>query len=331
MNTTILSIVVPVYNVERYLRQCLDSAIVPGVSGYELVCVNDGSTDSSPEILSEYQANYPNLIRVIHTPNGGLGAASNNGIKAAAGDYIAFLDSDDYLVPGAVEQMIEACCNGDDIIIFNFTEVNDRGEHIGINRGCAREEGTFTLEGYPQLLFDRPSRANKLFRKQLFVTHQIWYPSRVWFEDYRTNPKLYPYCTSIRYVDSEWYNYRQQPASITHGKDPTRNLEILDAAEDLLSFYEKENLFNRYHDELEFSVFYNVLLTSTDRVNLIDPTSSVQGKLLEYTRKRFPNYEQNRYFLSMSKKHSLLYFLIKNRLYCLLNLILRLNNTAKGK
>ena len=107
MNTTILSIVVPVYNVERYLRQCLDSAIVPGVSGYELVCVNDGSTDSSPEILSEYQANYPNLIRVIHTPNGGLGAASNNGIKAAAGDYIAFLDSDDYLVPGAVKQMIE--------------------------------------------------------------------------------------------------------------------------------------------------------------------------------------------------------------------------------
>ena len=326
-----LSIVVPVYNVEKYLRQCLDSAILPGVEGYEIVCVNDGSTDTSPEILEEYRKRFPDLIRVVHTENQGLGAASNNGIAAASGEYIAFLDSDDYRPPEAVNEMLEACRHGDDIIFFNFTEVNDNGSIIGINKGCSREEGVFTLESYPQVLFDRPSRANKLFRRVLFEEHSIHYPSRVWFEDYRTNPKLYPFCHRMRYIDREWYFYRQQPSSITHGKDPSRNLEILEAADDLLGFYEKEGLFEQYRDELEYSVFYNVLLTSTDRVNLIDPKSEVQERLLAYMKGRFPAYQQNRYFKSMSKKYKLLHFLIQNKQYILLNNVLKLNNRIKGK
>ena len=326
-----LSIVIPVYNVEKYLRECLDSAIVPGIEGYEIVCVNDGSTDGSPKILEEYRKKYPELIQVVHTENQGLGAASNNGVAAAKGEYIAFLDSDDYLPANAVKEMLEACSLGEDILFFNLTEVNDRGGVIGINKGCCREEGVFTLESYPQVLFDRPSRANKIFRQRLFEEHHIHYPSRVWFEDYRTNPKLYPFCNTMRFIDREWYYYRQQPASITHGKDPSRNLEILDAADDLLEFYEKEGYFEQYRDELEYSVFYNVLLTSTDRVNLIDPASDVQEKLLEYTRLRFPDYEKNKYFLQMSKKYKLLHFLIKNKLYKALNIVLRINNTIKKK
>lgn len=326
-----LSVVVPVYNVEKYLRECLDSAIVPGLEGYEIVCVNDGSTDSSPAILEEYREKYPELIRTVHTENQGLGAASNNGIDAARGEYIAFLDSDDYLSPGAIDEMIPACQNHEDIIFFNFVEVNDSGNVIGINKGCEREEGIFTLDSYPQVLFDRPSRANKIFRKELFLKHGIRYPSRVWFEDYRTNPKLYPYCRTMRYLDKNWYFYRQQPASITHGKDPSRNLEIIEAAEDLLCFYEEHDLFEKYHDELEFSVFYNVLLTSIDRVNLIDPKSDIQVELFEYTKKRFSEYEKNRYVIGMSKKHKLLYFLIKNRRFQTLNIVLRMNNKIKRK
>ena len=140
-----LSIVVPVYNVETYLRECLDSAIVPGMDGYEIVCVNDGSTDSSPEILEEYRKRYPELIRVMHTDNQGLGAASNNGIAAAKGEYIAFLDSDDYLPPESIREMLAACKYGDDIIFFNFTEVNDKGDIIGINKGCCRHQANDTV------------------------------------------------------------------------------------------------------------------------------------------------------------------------------------------
>ena len=324
-----LSIVVPVYNVEKYLRQCLDSVIVPGTDEYEIVCVNDGSTDGSAKILEEYSEKHPELVRVITTVNGGLGAASNNGINAAKGEYVGFLDSDDYLVPGAVEEMLDACRSNADLVIFDFNEVNDQGNLIAVKKGCSREAGVFTLESYPQLLFEYPSRANKLFKRALFEEHDIRYTSRVWFEDYRTNPKLYPLCRSIRYEGKTWYNYRQQENSITHGKNTERNLEIIDAAEELLQYYEQEGLFEKYREELEYSVFYNVLLTSTDRVNLINPKSDVQGKLLAYMKSRFPGYEKNRYVQEMGMKYCLLHLLIKNRWYGLLHTVLTANGRRK--
>ena len=327
---TRLSIIIPVFNVEMYLRECLDSAIVPEIENYEIVCVNDGSTDNSPVILEEYRERYPELIRIVHTENQGLGAASNNGIVAANGQYIAFLDSDDTLSENAVREMLEACQFTDDLIIFDCTVVTDKGRFLERLQGCNnREEGSFTLEQYPQLLFDRANRWNKLYRKSLFSELGISYPGRVWFEDYWTNLKLYPFCKSIRYVSKAWYNYRQQPNSITHVKNTQRNLEIIDAAESVLMFYEQSGLLEQYNAELEYSVFYNVLLTSIDRVNLIDPKSEVQDQLLSYTKKRFPNYEKNPYFLSMSQKYKLLYHLIKTRKYRVLHTVLKANSIRK--
>ena len=325
-----LSVVIPVYNVEKYLRECLDSVIVPGTEGYEIVCVNDGSTDSSPAILEEYRARYPELIKTVHTENQGLGAASNNGIAAAKGEYVAFLDSDDTFAGHAVQEMIEVCQSGDDLIIFDCNSITDLGEYLETLKGCKlRGEGVFTLEEYPQLLFDRPNRWNKLYRRSLFSELGIAYPGHVWFEDYWTNPKLYPFCRSIRYVSRAWYNYRQQTESITHVKNTVRNLEVIDAAESILRFYEDKGLFEQYKEELEYSVFYNVLLTSTDRVNLIDPKSEVQGNLLAYMQKRFPEYEKNKYVMGMSKKHKMLHLLIKNRQYRMLHAVLTAHRTIK--
>ena len=326
-----LSIIIPVYNVEKYLRQCLDSAVCPGGGDYEIVCVNDGSTDSSPRILREYEERYPGLIRVVTTENRGLGSASNTGIENARGSFIVFLDSDDYYAPGAVPEILGACREDTDLCIFDLQSVNDGGAPIGVNPGCRRAEGFFTLEEYPQLLFELPSRANKIFRRSLFAEHGISYPSRVWFEDYRTNPKLYTFCRKIRYIAKAWYCYRQQPDSITHGKNAERNLEIIDAAKDLLSWYRAAGLCDRYRNELEYSLYYNVVLTSTDRVNLIDPKSPVQEKLLAYYTGEFPDYQKNSYFRSMGKSYKLLHFLIAHRQYAALNALLRANNTVKGK
>ena len=112
-----LSIVIPVYNTEAWLRKCLDSLLPKRVektdkdlehaAERELVCVNDGSTDGSAAILREYADRYPAMITVIETPNGGLGHARNTGLEAAKGEYVLFVDSDDYLTPGAVEEMLD--------------------------------------------------------------------------------------------------------------------------------------------------------------------------------------------------------------------------------
>ena len=114
-----LTVMIPVYNVENYLKKCLDSVIYPELDDYEIVLVNDGSTDKSGEICDEYAQRFPALIRVITTPNGGLGKARDVGIDAARGEYILFLDSDDYLAPGAVPEMMALLEKDFDMCFFD--------------------------------------------------------------------------------------------------------------------------------------------------------------------------------------------------------------------
>jgi glycosyltransferase involved in cell wall biosynthesis len=104
-NKTILSVIIPVYNVAQYLHECLNSVMGQYKNGFEVICVNDGSTDNSLDILLEFQSQYP-LIKIIDQKNGGLSAARNSGLKIASGKYIYFLDSDDYLFPGVLSNMI---------------------------------------------------------------------------------------------------------------------------------------------------------------------------------------------------------------------------------
>lgn len=136
-----LSIIVPVYNVEKYLPKCIDSLIC-GDGGYEIILINDGSTDGSPDILADYAARYPALIRIITTPNGGLGHARNTGIDAAMGGYLLFVDSDDYLSPDALGSILAALDDSFDICIFDILSVNESGKvlkKIARNRPSRRQ------------------------------------------------------------------------------------------------------------------------------------------------------------------------------------------------
>ena len=105
-----ISIIIPVYNVEKFLHQCLKSVFEQNVEGMEVICVNDGSTDNSLAILNEFKTFYPQLI-IIDQPNGGLPAARNSGFNVSKGNYIYFLDSDDYLFPNTINQMISFALN----------------------------------------------------------------------------------------------------------------------------------------------------------------------------------------------------------------------------
>lgn len=102
-----LSIIIPVYNVEEYLKRCIDSVLDQKLNDKEIILVNDGSNDKSPEICDEYMRRYPNIIRVIHKENAGLSAARNSGIDLARGKYIVFIDSDDFILPNTLEKIVE--------------------------------------------------------------------------------------------------------------------------------------------------------------------------------------------------------------------------------
>lgn len=325
-----LSIIIPVYNTRDYLAACLDSVLEPDCRDYEILIVNDGSTDDSGIIAAAYASRFPSLLRVITTENGGLGAARNVGLEAARGDYLLFLDSDDTLSKGALKEIVASLDDSFDIGIFDILQVNPSGETVGTIWGCD-EGGDFTLDEAPRLLFMPPSACNKLFRRSLFIDSGVRFPGRVWFEDLRTTPKLYPIAGTIRYLAKPWYRYLIRPGSITNSADIARNLEIIDAAEEIIGYYRSADLYARYENELCFMAFYNAFLTTSVRVNAADPKSEVQEQLMQWFLQCFPAWRDNPYVRELSPRHRLLTDLLMRRKRQSVHMLMKLNDKVKSK
>ena len=143
-----LSAIVPVYNVEKFLPRCLDSLLRQGMEAgeYEVICVNDGSPDSSAAILAEYEAKHPDIFRVITQENQGLGGARNTGTAAARGEYVTYLDSDDYVIDNAYSYLLEHFCLDDpDVLCYNHHNVYTDGNVIPTLN--AQPNGNVIFEG----------------------------------------------------------------------------------------------------------------------------------------------------------------------------------------
>ena len=325
-----LSIIVPVYNVEKYLCKCLDSVIYPQLSEYEIVIVNDGSTDSSPAIAEEYCRRFPDLCRMISTPNGGLGHARNVGLDNATGEYILFLDSDDYLADKALPEMLEAIDGSFDICFFDMISVNEEGRCLKYTEGYSKL-GEISLEADPSLLFTPNAAWNKLFSRRLFERSGVRFPSRVWYEDLRTVPKLYFHAEKCISVRKPWYNYLQRSGSITNSSDAQRNMEIIPALDNLIAYCRKIGVFERYRNELEFMSLIHQLIFSTVRINHIDHKSPLQAELATDLFFKFPKCLENPYISQLSANRRIVLFLASHKMYFTLNIMMRLNNFIRRK
>lgn len=326
-----LSIIIPVYNVEKYLPKCIDSLIC-GDGGYEIILVNDGSTDGSPDILADYAARYPALIRIITTPNGGLGHARNTGIDAAMGDYLLFVDSDDYLSPDAFGSILAALDGSFDICIFDILSVNESGKVLKKMPGTARPDGSvFSLNEYPELLFELPAAWNKIYRRELFTATGIRYPDRAWFEDLRTTTKLYTAAKRIKYVSRSWYNYLQRAGSITNAKKSDRNIEIIDAMDDVVEYFKVIGSYDEYREQLEFLALKHILLASSLRVVTADCNDELLDRLLDSFTAAYPDYANNKYMPTLSRRERLIYRLLITKRRRLLRALFMINNAVRGK
>ena len=325
-----LSVVIPIYQVEQYLPKCLDSVLLPGREDYEILCVDDGSPDRSGAIAEEYAARHPGLIRVIHRENGGLGAARNTGLEAAEGEFLLFLDSDDSLCPGALEEMLALDLTGADLCVFGFLKVDEAGRVLSEVKGSARQ-GRFTLAEAPELLLDPPNAWNKLWRRSLFLDSGIRYPARLWYEDLATSPGLYLQAGTILAVDRPWIRYLLRGGSITNSKNLARNAEIIPAVDSALDFFRKRGRFEEFAPALEAMCVYHQLLTATVRVNAIDPRSPLQRELQTDLERKFPNWRENAYVKAFPKKHRLLLSLMDRRAYGAVHALMRANNLVRRK
>ena len=182
-----LSIIIPVYNVELYLRECLDSVFIQDLTGCEVIVVNDGSTDDSPTIIDEYRSLYPSFLRVINKKNGGLSSARNSGLEAARGEYIYFIDSDDYLKPFAIKTILNSIITNNGIDVFYFdciiTSKGDRRAElpeIGIPVMKINSVIPFFFE---RRLIINPNACSFVYSKIFLNKHSLLYTDGIKYED----------------------------------------------------------------------------------------------------------------------------------------------------
>ncbi len=310
-----ISVVVPVYNVEEYLEKCVGSILGQTRDDWELLLIDDGSTDSSGALCDALAAS-DSRIRAVHQENRGLGGARNTGMEAAAGEWLMFVDSDDTLEPKALEDCLwTAESAGADMAVGAFRTVDPAGRELAVYREDLPPGERLTLESNPELLFMTPSACAKLYRAALFKESGLRYPPRVWYEDIRTTLKLLPKAGGVAVSGTVCYNYLQRPGSIMNNAQLARNHEIIDALEDLLGWYEKQGLFEAYREELAYLTLFHVYLTASVRVLREDRRHPLLGEFQAYTKRRFPDYKKNKYLYKLGRNRRLLFWLLERRLY----------------
>jgi len=319
-----ISVVVPVYNVEAYVEKCVDSVLAQTNRDFELILVDDGSTDGSGAICDRL-AEKDSRIRVIHQENAGLGGARNTGIAQARGEWISFVDSDDWLEPDILEKAWQAAEKTEaDIALFAFRSVDEQGNTLKVFREEVPKNQALIMEGHKEIYLTAPCAWNKLYRAELFRKTEIRYPSRVWYEDIRTTLKLFSAAGKAVFLDDIGYNYLMREGSITKNINADRNAEIIDAFEDILSYFRGNGRFEEYRDELCYLTVFHVYLTASVRVLRIDRKHPLLPQFREYTAREFPRWKENKYLARLGKKREFLLFLLEKKQYWLIDLLFRI-------
>ena len=254
-----VSIIVPVYQVEKYIRQCVDSILAQTFTDFELILVDDGSKDRSGQICDEYAA-MDRRVKVIHKENGGLSDARNRGMDQAAGNYFMFIDSDDYIAPTMLECLYKNILIEDaDLAICNFLYLfeNDRKKDFSTSMKsevlCAKE-----------IFYNRKNERcygiwtvawNKLYKKETFG--EVRFRFGKYHEDEFWANDIYQLDIKIVTIPECLYYYRQRDNSIMGKKSAARNLDIIEALQERIYIYlKKPEYADQVYKVLVFSLEY---------------------------------------------------------------------------
>jgi glycosyltransferase involved in cell wall biosynthesis len=218
-----VSVVVPVYNTEAYLAQCLDSLVTQTLDEIEIIVVNDGSPDGSQAIIDDYADRYPDKIVALSQPNGGLGSARNLGIAHATGRYVGFVDSDDFVEPDMYAHLYEeAKRTSSDVAICRYRHYSLDGSYSTVGGNFPFAEGdVFPSEGF--FLNSRIMIVvNKIYRAEL--VRRVPFQD-TWFEDVAWSPVVMSYADRICYTPNAYYHYIKRDGTITASHADARTLE----------------------------------------------------------------------------------------------------------
>ena len=217
-----LSIIVPFYNVEKYIEQCIRSLYDQDIpkEEYEVICVDDCSPDGSRAIVERLQKEYPNLQLLIHERNKKLGGARNTGLKAAQGDYIWFVDSDDYLMPNVVQTLLaEAELLDLDILHFNFWEDRPEGLRFFSKKELYESDVLHGIDFFfrqdGQWWQNNVIVWQKIFRRMFLLQHNLFFVEGIMFEDNDFAIRTFSFANRVKHISLQAYVYRYNFLSIT--------------------------------------------------------------------------------------------------------------------
>lgn len=283
-----VSVIMPVYNVERYIVRSLDSLINQTLKDIEIIIVNDGSTDNSKQVVKIYSEKYKDKIKLVEKKNGGLSDARNYGIPHATGEYIAFLDSDDYVEPDTYEKMYnKAKEDNSDLVECDFIwEYPDRKKV---------DTGKIYNNKKEMLTYARVVAWNKLIKRSLIEEHKIKFPKGLRYEDVEFFYKMVPYYNKVSFIKEPLIHYTQRNSSISNTQNE-RTQEIFEVMDNVIKYYKENNLYEEYKTELEYTYTRLLLCSSLLRMVKIEDRA-IRKKLLNETwtnlNNNFPNWKKN--------------------------------------
>lgn len=296
MKNELISIIIPVYNCQDYLKRCLDSVFSQDYSNYEVICIDDGSTDNSAQIAKEYD------VRYYYQKNGGQAVARNKGIELAKGEWICFVDSDDAVESNYLSKMYEATSNDIDIVVCRIKRINEDGSY---NIDVMKKLGTITNK--EALVTVNLGPTNKLIRKEV-IKDSRFAGDKLRFEDVLFTTELLTNSRQINIIDDVLYDYYIRENSTMRKFDNTLN-DIFIILDRLIN----KTFYKNYKDEIDYIVFKNGLFGHLSRIIYFD-SKTINNELKkadDYIKKNVPYYKKNKYIMNDKQP----YFYVGTRLY----------------
>lgn len=299
-----LSIIVPVYNMasDDKLTWCIDSLLAQTLSDMEIIAVDDRSTDSSFEILKDYEKKYPEKVRVFQSPvNLHQGGAKNIGMEHASGEWIGFIDADDWVTPDCYERLLKVAEEtGADMVGCDYCLVNEHTyvQTAGCHNNDASQTGVLDEERYKNLILDTGSLVVKLYKRNIVIDCPSRFPEHIFYEDNALAATWMLRATHFEYLDEPLYYYYQHDSSTVHTITVERLNDRMAAARIMIEEAKKGGYFQKYHEEIEYlfaRLFYMNTLMSymiAVRPRHMKWIRSLGNEMKEY----FPGFTDNKYF-----------------------------------
>jgi len=266
-----LSVIVPVYNMagEGKLKFCLDSLVNQTISDYEIIAIDDASTDHSLEILREYEKKYPQLFRVIaHEKNKRQGGAKNTGLRAARGEWIGFIDSDDWITPDYYEKLLKkAEETGADMVGCDYSLVREHTFQVGqvVQNNSSEQTGILDEEKHKKLIMRSGSMVIKIYRHQVIQDNHLEFPEGIFYEDNCAGPVWSLYFKHFERVEEPLYYYYQHASSTVHYITEAKCRDRMIAAAMMLQECKDRGFMQKYPLEIEYrftELYYAITLFS---------------------------------------------------------------------